>query len=503
MKRTPLVALSLLAIALSGCGEKPQEPAKAVEAPAPAPKGPNLTQVPEVGKVESESLVTSGTGVTPGAATNEALKSAIMQINGVTVEAASANLDVYATATATLDVESSEGKDHAAATSTLQGQAFANEIISRSNGTISSFRVIKTTPPAEGSNLYSVEIEIKAAKFKKPADSGKLKIVVAPLRSDKASFNIAGKSVPASEVLDQLRQQIIDNLTQTGRFNVLDRQFEGELAEEMNMISSGQTDKMDLAKMGQALSADVVWVGVVNDFAFNKSVRKLQTSDRELVSYAGGWSVSQRIINLATKQILQSNTIEGTPPSIAPTTLGAPVDETATLKGMTGDFVKKSTEAILLRTVPISIVERDGNTVVLSQGGKAMTEGARYRVFKLGKEIMDPQTGQSLGNMESPCCDVLVTRVTPNLSYGTLENVQASLDGVAPGALQLREVVPASAAKPAEVADAKSVEAPAATVTAEASAAVTATAAASVARAKSAAPKANAPASANEEKEDW
>lgn len=493
MFKTSIVMLALSALVLGGCGEKKVEPAQV--SVAPEAKGPNLTKTPDVGRVEEETVLATGSGVTPGAAVNDALKTAITQVNGATVNASSANLDVYAKATATLDVETSEGKDHAAATSTLQGQSFANAIVTQSNGTFSSFKVIKSTPPSAGNAVFSVDIEVKVAKFKKPTDSGKLKIVVAPLRSDKPTFNVAGKTVPAAEVLNSLRQQIIDNLTQTGRFNVLDRQFDGELANEMNMISSGQTDKMDLAKMGQALSADVVWVGVVNDFAFNKSVRKLQTSDRELVSYAGGWAVSQRIINLATKQILQSNTIEGKAPSIAPTTLGVAVDESTVLKGMTSDFVNKSTEAILLRTFPISIVERDGNSVVLSQGGKAMTEGTRYRVFKQGKEIKDPQTGQSLGNMESPCCDVLVTRVTPNLSYGTLENVQGSLDGVAPGALQLREVVPASAAKPVETA-----AAPAAAPVAAAAAAGTTIAAAS---AKAAAPKAKAPSPAKEVKNDW
>uniref|UniRef100_UPI000553F1F1 CsgG/HfaB family protein n=1 Tax=Herbaspirillum sp. RV1423 TaxID=1443993 RepID=UPI000553F1F1 len=261
------------------------------------------------------------------------------------------------------------------------------------------------------------------------------------------------RQIPANEILSAIRQQIIDALSQTGRFTVLDRQFDSELQNELNMISSGKTGNADFAKMGQALSADLVWVGVVNELSYSKNVRKLQTSDRELVSYSGGWSVSQRMINLATRQILQSNTLQGTPPAIAPTTLGAKFDESSTLKNMQGEIVKKAAEAILLRTFPISIVERDGNNVVLSQGGQAVAENGRYRIYLQGKEIKDPQTGQSLGNMENPCCDVVINRVTPNLSYGVLENVTIDLGNVQKGALQLREAVAGPTASKAVVAE--------------------------------------------------
>lgn len=434
MKKFAMV--SLVCLGLVACGKQDEVPVK--EAPA---AGPNLTQVPDVGKVEQVDARASGSGNTPGAAVNDALKSAIQQVNGTTVDASSASLNTFSQVTANLDVESSYGSDNLKATATVQSSHFAEQIVTQSKGVVSSFKVIKMTPPASKGGQFAVEIEAKVAKFKAPADSGKIKIVVAPLRSERSSFVIGGRSVPASQVLEPLRQQIIDTLSQSGRFTVLDRQFEGELQNELDMISSGKTVNTDFAKMGQALSADLVWVGVVNDLNYDKHVRKLQTSDRELVSYSGGWSVSQRMINLATRQILQSATLQGSAPSVAPTTMGAGVDESATLRNMQADIVKRSTEAILLQTFPISIVERDGSNVVLSQGGSSLLEGARYKIYLQGKEIKDPQTGQSLGNLESVCCEVTINRVTPKLSYGTLENVKINLDSVQPGALQLREAV--------------------------------------------------------------
>ncbi len=443
------ILLSVLAAcALAACGDKTPEPAKESVAPAPAP-GPNLTKQPDVGQVEQVAVTARGTGMTPGAAINDALKTAIAQVNGVQIEATTSSVNMFAQATATLDVQTAKGTDSARAVGTMQGQAFADEIIASSRGTVSSFKVRNITPPAEGKGSYIVDIEARVAKFKAPADAGKIKIVVAPLRTNKQSFDIGGRQVPAQEVLSAIRQQIIDTLSQTGRFTVLDRQFGSEIENELEMIGSGQTSNNDFAKLGQALSADLVWVGVVNELAYNKHVRTLQTSDRDLVSYSGGWSVSQRMINLATRQILQSSTLQGTPPAIAPTTLGTGVDAVAIMKNIQGDVVKKTTEAILLRTFPISVVERTGNDVVLSQGGQAVREHGRYQVYLQGKELKDPQTGQSLGNIESLCCEVVVDRVTPNISYGKLENVKLDLNGVQPGALQLREAIAEITKKPA------------------------------------------------------
>jgi curli biogenesis system outer membrane secretion channel CsgG len=387
-------------------------------------------------------------GVTPGAAVNDALKLAIQQVNGAVVDASSANLNVMAKATATLDVESKDGNDSAKATATMQGNAFAEQIVSASNGVVSNFKVISSAAPAKDGGMYTVQISAKIAKFKAPADAGKIKIVVTSLRSSRPTFNIGGKEVPAAEVLDPVRQLIIDSLSQSGRYTVLDRQFDSEIQGELSMISSGQTSTADLAKLGQALSADIVWVGVVNNLAYERSARKLVSADRELVSFGGSWAISQRLVNLTTRQIMLSNTLTGEFPRVAPTTMGAGINEVNTLKDIQANIARKATNAIMMKTFPISILEIDGSTVALSQGEGSVKEGQQFKIFSMGKEMKDPQTGQSLGNMESECCVVTINRVTPKMSYGTLTDVKIKLDGVKPGVLQVREEVLQVAASP-------------------------------------------------------
>lgn len=433
MKRFLVVLFVVLGLA--SCGDK---------------NAPNLTSTPDVGKVEQVEVSAKGVGVTPGAAVNDALKQAVQQVNGAVVDASSANLNVMAKVTETIDVDTAQGHDSAKATATMQGQAFAEQIATASNGVVSNFKVVSSSPPAKDGGMYTVQISAKIAKFKAPADAGKIKIVITPLRSNTPTFNIGGKAVPANEVLDPVRQLIIDSLSQSGRYTVLDRQFDSEIQGELGMIASGQTNTADLAKLGQALSADIVWVGVVNNLAYERSARKLISADRELVSYGGSWNISQRLINLATRQIMLSNTLTGEFPRVAPTTMGAGINEVNTLKDIQANIARKATNAIMMKTFPISIVEIDGTTVALSQGEGSVKEGQQFKIFSMGKEMKDPQTGQSLGNMESECCVVTINRITPKMSYGTLSEVKIKLDGIKPGVLQVREeVIQTTSAPPA------------------------------------------------------
>lgn len=107
--------------------------------------------------------------------------------------------------------------------------------------------------------------------------------------------------------------------------------------------------------------------------------------------------------------------------------------------------------SILTRTLPITVVSRHGNSVVLSQGGQSLKIGSKYAMVSMGKEIKDPQTGESLGRIESSCCEMIVDNVGSKLTYGHLENVKVSLENIPEGGLQLREQIKTTKAESVEV----------------------------------------------------
>lgn len=104
------------------------------------------------------------------------------------------------------------------------------------------------------------------------------------------------------------------------------------------------------------------------------------------------------------------------------------------------EMADKIVASIITRTFPVTVISQEGASVVLSQGAQAVKENTRYKVVLMGKEMFDPQTNQSLGRMESDCCDVLVERVMPTMAQGRLENLQVPLTSFQPGSLQLRGI---------------------------------------------------------------
>jgi Curli production assembly/transport component CsgG. len=434
-------ALSALMV-VAGCGPKSEEThATAASTSSPASSSVAPT-VPDVGKLESVSTTATGLGKTAGEAMAEAMKMALLQVNGAVVQTESV--------TAKYGLDVSLNQDSAS----LRANAFAELVQQKSGGVIQNLKVVSLEEPSLlPPKLYKATIEASIAKFKPSADMQKLKVVIGPVTFGQQHLAMGDRSVPSAQVAAALRQRISDALVQTGRFAVLDREFSPEIEQELDMISSGQAPSAELAKLSQAASADLVWSARVNTFAYNRHARQLRTSDRELVSYSGGWSLSQKMVNVATRQVTVSDSLRGAAPDRAATTLGASVDGDKMLADMTDEAAKAIVGSILQRTFPVMVVARDGTNVVLSQGGQSIREGARYAMAVIGKEMKDPQTGQSLGRMESPCCELVIDRVTPNLSYGHLENMRTDLDGIPEGGLQVRnelkQAVASASAAPA------------------------------------------------------
>ena len=440
--------LAVLLAALAACDQKPAAPtaavpvvqanaASAAATASPAPLTPATATIPppDVGKLETVKVTADGYGASASEAVAEAMRMAILQVNGAAVDMATVNAKLG------IDVTTNQ------TTASMRADGFAEAVRTRSGGVVQNFRVVNMDEPLLPKGKFKASIEAGIARFVVPAELKKIKLVVAPLRFDRSTVPIGDRNVPADEVGTELRQRILDALVNTGRFAVLDREFSPEIQQELDMIASGEAPKAEIAKLSQAVTADLIWTGRINNLAYNRHARQLRTSDRQLVSYSGGWSVSQKMVNVATRQVVTAETLRGDAPSTAPTTLGNGVSSVKVLGDMADDLVNQVVASILSRSFPITVVALEGANVVLSQGGQALRVGSRYAMVTMGSEIKDPQTGQSLGRVEAPCCQLVIDRVTPNLSYGHIEGATGSLDNLLPGALQVREQLKGS--KPA------------------------------------------------------
>ena len=411
---------------------------------APAPQ-PSAATMPDVGHVSAQKVSTQGIGDTEEEALMQALKNAVMEINGTSISMA--NLSVKDNAEAHLQANNSEG-DSASADAYMQSKEFVQAVAQTSDGVIDHFTITKVDKPGVFKKQYTVNIDAYINKYHTAqASSKKLKIVVSPVRVAQGTYDIGGMQVSSNDLSSQITQRITNALVQTGRFDVLNRSENPEIDQELNLISSGQTDKQNLAKLNQTIPADVILVGSVDGLAYTKHSRALAISDQPLVSYNGHWAFSDKIINVTTRETLNTAQFSGDFPDVAPTTMPVNVDSQDLLTKALDTIVNDAVTQVVREIYPVTVVSAQGGEVVLSQGGSSVQSGQIYQLMKAGQAINDPQTGQVIGHVKMPIATIMIDRVDDKLSYGHL--VSGTLSALATdGSVRLDKMLIAQSEPP-------------------------------------------------------
>ncbi|MBN6742811.1 hypothetical protein JKG47_20385 [Acidithiobacillus sp. MC6.1] len=428
-------SLPIALLLLTSCAKHENHNASTSAASSSTPSSPYAAPVPNAGHITTVKVAATGTGLTRNDAINDAVKNAILQEYGEKVNFDSIKYKAAIHIADNLKTRNIEAE--------VSGSAVKNE----TNGLLTSLKIVKIKKPELFGFLgksYTATIEASFPKFQGQKSPNLLKIVIGTIKTPNSTFTVGGQSVPSTKVTSDIRQQLVTALSQTGRFVVLDRGDNAEIDSELSLITNGQTPSADYAKLGQETSADVIWSGTINNLGYYKHAQNLSISSRQLVSYSGGWSLSEKLVDVTNRQIMTADTIQGAIPSISPTTLGTNFSASSTLQNMENSIVHKIIASILMREYPITILQKNGDQVVLSQGGESVEKGALYRVVAMGQEMKDPQTGQDLGRTQTPFGKVVIDRVTPTLSYGHLVNVDSGNSSVAPGELQIGRMLSSS-----------------------------------------------------------
>lgn len=296
---------------------------------------------------------------------------------------------------------------------------------------------------------WQVRIAAEVAVYRENAAAKRTTVVVAEPVINAQTYEVGDSQVPATTIAEAIHTEVSDALTETHRFTVLDRNPDPEINAEVQRIEAGNDIASASARLGQQLAADLIVIPTIDHFTYARHERRLQLAQRTLAWYSGDADVSFRVVNATTSQIVMAKSFHYSFPSTSPTTLGISVDGTRLTQQMMGAIGHDIIGSILRSTYPVLVVAAQGPTVVLNQGGDAVSAGAAYRAVFLGKSVVDPESGQSLGPIETPCCTIVIDRVTPKLAYGHVVGDAPPLPTpFKPGTVELTGAVPQSAAAP-------------------------------------------------------
>ncbi|MBU1312028.1 MAG: CsgG/HfaB family protein [Gammaproteobacteria bacterium] len=377
-------------------------------------------------KTAAKEIEIEAQGATYQAAVNEALVEAIARVHGKTISSEKL--------TESLEVSASDGKqqDYFAA------DAYQSQVREKTQGMVLGFDVINSEQISD--SKWSVTLNVKVADYKKSASADRQRIAVLPFRTGKNAFHLAGQSLKSNAVTSALNTAITEKLVTTRKFAILDREFDDAARDELSRLATTSVAPAELARLNQGLIADYLLVGTIDALNFDLQERTMRTSDKKFVSGHGQLKVSFRLIEVATSQIVFSGSANS---SLTDKNL---VNGVHTAAGdISHQFTSKVATAIVRDTTdqiyPLTIVGKQGDEVIISEGSSTLKVGQRYEVFRRLEKIIDPYTNELTGWSEEACCELEITRVTTRLSYGRLTKQPTGLiEPIKPKTLMLREV---------------------------------------------------------------
>ena len=294
----------------------------------------------------------------------------------------------------------SDPKEEEKAKAPQYTQSYIKKLIDETKGGVKTYQILEKKKNEQG--WIEVKIRAEVASFELPPEASRVRVAVFPFKV----FNAQGDK----EKLQRLINQEINNyFVQTKKFAILDRSYLEEVAKEKSKILDGSAPAIEMAKIGNEISADFIIVGSVEDFKTEKNVTKILTDENtQIVRESVILNLNYRVLDVTTKQISNSDTIK-----LKISSKGGPNEA---MSEVALRAARNLGEEVLFSIYPVLVEKIDGPDLYLGQGGKQFKNGDVYEIFEKGDKIYDSYTKEAIGNIESPKGKVQIVSVTSNMS---------------------------------------------------------------------------------------
>ena len=309
-------------------------------------------------------------------------------------------------------------------------------------------------------------------------EGGRSRVAVLPVdnRSGVSSFQVVGpdgQGVTFNEEnanmvpVNGIEAIVTDVMNRTGRFRLLERKQLDSVLQEQDLVTSERVSRPSGAATGNVLGAQYLVQVVVTDYEANISSTKGGglgglLGDRlggvlggiGLKSGQGRVGMNFRLIDSETSEVVYTKQIESLIKETGLTFGGLVIAGGGGLGGFFSRYAKTPIgQAVIagankgvyelvkeIGATPASgsVVKADGTQVWLNLGRGVVAVGDVLNVVSVGEELIDPETGLSLGGLETQLGSVRVARVQDNFSIAEV----VSLSGPASRGDQVVSTVP-------------------------------------------------------------
>jgi|GEM_PF-756387 len=350
-----------------------------------------------------------GLGDTRVEAINEAIIEALGKINGVRINK-KAILN-------NLEIENENGEKL-----NLKYNTIINKF---TKGKADKYEIIKENKTKD--NLYKVIVLVTNKKvFKNYTTPGldnkkRRSIVIVPANLKKESFNILNEKRSSVAININLSQELLNSITKTRKFNVLDREENRAFYNEQNVFKAESSNKDEALKLSQILGADYLLLTSIKDFIIEKKKINKYISTNTSYSYITSVTVQFKVLTTSTRQVKLANTrtykfeVKGNSNKEIYYNV---------LKEISNNISRELIENIY----PIRIIEVKNKEVKINQGN--IKVGSTYTVYKLGNTLTDTYTKESLGRNEIKIGKIKIIRTLPKYSIAKILEGKATNNSI-------------------------------------------------------------------------
>jgi curli biogenesis system outer membrane secretion channel CsgG len=374
----------------------------------------------------------TGQGLNRDQAIKNALYRAIEQSRGVRVDSTNYELGYRGTSTG-FGINPSTGRNISfdSLDFSTSGTVYTTEI----EGLIKGFEVLEEKQLND--QTYEVKLKVEVYDYAVRGQSPRVKVALMPPKTTQNTYRFLDQNISGNMLSSIFSQRLMMGMTQTNKFAVLDRESISDFVDEKQMLLSFDAPLGEQAKLAETLGADYLLVGTITQAFVERIEKRLEAANYTTREYKARFNFNYRLIDSSTKQVILAMDEEDYLENEEVRKLSDEQSEdewnsTQIRDAFLSIAANNIIEKIIDRVYPIKIAAiQDDGQVILNQGGERMKEGMILEVFTTGKEIIDFDTGESLGTVENHVADIEIQKVANALSYAKV--IEGNKDKISEG----------------------------------------------------------------------
>jgi curli biogenesis system outer membrane secretion channel CsgG len=248
------------------------------------------------------------------------------------------------------------------------------------------------------------------------------KVKTLPAVADAAAA--AGTTNQMQRVVEALDSQLIDRFHGTRKFTVVSRSDLDEVLGEQKLAASGNVDESDdaAAQAFKLAGCKFLVVMTVDNFQDYTATATFAGTGESAHKRVVQFSAVTKLYDTTTGKLLESTNYQCNNKEALndPSYQQAHGDLTEALfQAMSRLMAQKVVDRVIDVLRPAKVIARTDTTVTINRGdGTSIWVGEIWNAYAQGKEMVDPDTGASLGHEELKVGSIRITEVDPLFSKG-------------------------------------------------------------------------------------